>query len=148
MASGYLYLNYPSDSATRAPDGPPTFVQLEALRHLASSPGVLLRISASSFEVIHWAKELAKKRVACDSEESVTAVTSTMERALPATPQKVWQLLCMRVVWPVAKFVGLFSIPKASSSSRRDVRRESPEPKSGLPKELYLVAHPSKTGSG
>ena len=38
-ASNHLYLNYPSDSAGRPPDGPPTLVHLEALRHLASSCG-------------------------------------------------------------------------------------------------------------
>ena len=55
--------------------------------------GVFLRYSPASFEVTHWAKELAKKRVACDAEEFGTAMTFIMERVLPAFPKKVWQQL-------------------------------------------------------
>ena len=81
MASGHLHLNYPSDSAGRA--------------SFTGSP--FQRNSPGSFEVIHQAMELAKKRVACECEESVTALTSTIERALPAISPEVASEACGQV---------------------------------------------------
>ena len=80
MAFDHVYLNYTSDSAGCAPDWPP--IVCAAGGFLAPgffSGGVFLRNSPASFEVTHWAKELAKKRVALG-----TAVTCTLERVFPA----------------------------------------------------------------
>ena len=68
MAVNRLYLNCPYDIADCALDVPPTLEQLEALWHLAFWAGVFLRNSPESFEVIHGAKELAKRREECDGE--------------------------------------------------------------------------------
>ena len=84
IASNRLYLICPSDSAGRAPHGPPTLVQLEALRHLASSVAIYWGNSPENFELIDWARELSKNRMAYDGEEVGTAETLTMEQVLPA----------------------------------------------------------------
>ena len=59
------------------------------------------------FEVVDWAKELAKKRVAYDGEEIGTAEALSMEQVLPALlPKCVAASLYAldMVTWLVAKF--------------------------------------------
>ena len=59
LALNHLYTDCAADSVSRT-----TLGQQEALQHLDSSAAVVLENSLERFEVVDWATELAKKRVA------------------------------------------------------------------------------------
>ena len=103
---------------------------------------IFLEYYPGNVEVIDLAKELAKNRVAYDGEERGAAETLTMEQ-LPALPPQVWQLLSVRLIWLVAKFVEVSSIPKAKLLTRARWPTRVSKAKVWAPQEVWgnLVAH-------